>query len=242
MVVAQAPRDLQDDYPGSYAPVEVSRFLRLTMPAELSRENPPSLDRIRRWIQRRVLAPERGGKMGRGAWVDFEDLVSARAITLLREAHFSLEQIADAEQFFAVAYGIRKPFAHRDFWFRRPRIFGKLRDGILISDQGQLAWDLVKEWLTPLRTGIRFSGTGRANYWEPAGWKGIVLAPNIQFGQPCLKGTRIPTSALWSYVAGGDSPSYIAGAYGIEVADVDRAVAFERALRAPRRYATSLPH
>jgi len=235
-------RDVQDDFPGSYTPKEASGYLWVTMPPELRRQRPPTVGRIRRWIEHGVLAPERHGVMGRGAWIDFEDLVSARAVTLLREAHFSLKRIAEAERTFVEVYDIRKPFAHKDFWFGHPRIFGRLREGVLVSDQGQLAWDLVTQWLTPLRSGIDFSDTGRANYWEPTGWEGISLRPTVQFGQSCLKGTRIPTRALWSYHEGGDSASAIAEAYGIEVAEVERAVTWERAVRSAVDHPAPLPH
>src|SRR5215207_7208215 len=40
-------------------------FLWVTMPPELRKQRPPTVDRIKRWIERGVLAPERGGKMGR---------------------------------------------------------------------------------------------------------------------------------------------------------------------------------
>ncbi len=65
-----------------------------------------------------------------------------------------------------------------------------------------------------------------------SGWEGITLEPSVQFGQSCLKGTRIPTSALWGCRAGGDPPQFIADAYGITVADVERAVEWERQVRA----------
>jgi len=46
-----------------------------------------------------------------------------------------------------------------------------------------------------------------------------------------VKDTRIPTSAIWSYVRGGDRREFIAKSYEISLEDVDRAVKFEDEVR-----------
>jgi len=58
-----------------------------------------------------------------------------------------------------------------------------------------------------------------------AGGKGrIIIDPDIHFGAPCIKGTRIPASTLASMVAGGDSIDYLATSFEISPEDVQAAV------------------
>ena len=39
---------------------------------------------------------------------------------------------------------------------------------------------------------------------------GVMLDPSVQFGEPCIQDTRIPTSAIASLVHGGDPPDLVA--------------------------------
>lgn len=216
-------------YDGIYLPTEVSRYLVATMPAT---KRPPTSRRILRWIRAGLVAPERREAPGRVIVVNFGDLVTCQAITLLREAGISLRSIRKAEHYFSRLYGLAKPFAHREFWYSRPDIFGQL-DGQLISGTtaGQFAFAFLQRWLEPVRKELTFAPeTGSPIQWQPA--EGISLRPTVQFGRPCIEGTRIPTGTIWSYVQGGDAPAFIAESFGIAVADVERAVAWERKLLA----------
>ena len=76
---------------------------------------------------------------------------------------------------------------------------------------------------------IHFNDSGQPSTWRPA--RGIVLDPRVQAGAPCLEGTRIPTSSVINLLA-VESEEDIAEDYGIRVADVRRAAAFENGLRA----------
>jgi len=111
--------------------------------------------------------------------------------------------------------------------------FEELSEAPILSGTrgGQIAWDFLTEGLESWPHRLSFSETThRADAWWPT--PDISLEPDIQFGQPCLAGTRIPTSALWSYAAGGDSYEAIARAYQIEVKDVEQAVNWENRVRA----------
>jgi uncharacterized protein (DUF433 family) len=223
---------------GIYLPSEVSSYLLVTMPAE---QHPPTSRRIMRWIRAGLVAPERKDAPGRDIVITFEDLVTCQAVTLLREAGFSLEAIRKTETYFAEHYGTLKPFAHRDFWHAKPDMFG-LVDGQFVSGSsgGQITLEFLARWLRPLNARLGFSQeSGRADYWQPG--RGISLRPTVQFGQPCLEGTRIPTGAIWSYVHAGDSPEFIARAYGLRVDDVERAVRWEERRRAKLDASTAVP-
>jgi uncharacterized protein (DUF433 family) len=233
-----AARVLEYQFDGIYAPTEVAGYLLATMPVE---QHPPTSRRIMRWIRYGLVATERRTAPGRDLVVNFEDLVTCQAITLLREAGFGLADILTTEHYFGREYGVPKPFAHRRFWYSGRDIFGRI-DRWLVSGTkgGHIAWDFLDEWLTPPRVELGFSEeTHRAAWWRPT--LGVLLKPNVQFGQPCVEGTRIRTSSIWGYVNAGDSPAYLAEAYQVEVAAIERAVAWEERVRSALDSTAALP-
>ena len=99
------------------------------------------------------------------------------------------------------------------------------------TTDGRIAWEFLAEWLTPLRVELGFSSTmGQASWWRPS--PGVLLQPTVQFGQPCIERTRIPTSAIWGYVNAGDAPAYLTKAYGVGIEEIERAVEWEKWVRA----------
>lgn len=226
---AHASSDTTYQYDGIYLPLEASGYLLATMPMEA---HPPTSRRIIRWIRHGLVAPERRDTPGRELTITFEDLVTCQAVTVLREAGLSLDDVLRAERYFASLFGTARPFAHHDFWYSGSDVFGRV-DGVLVagSKNGQIAFNFIESWLARLNRSLGFSETShQANCWQPV--DGVTLRPNVQLGQPCVEGTRIPTSAIWSYVVAGDSPTFIANAYGLEVGQVERAVAWEERVRA----------
>jgi uncharacterized protein (DUF433 family) len=222
-------------YDGSYEPAEAAGYLLVGIPAHLQARNRPTPLRVQQWIREGLIAPEQRAVPARERKIDFEDLISAQVITLFRQKRgLSLKKIHTAERYFAQVFGVRKPFAHQNFWFSPVDILASFGEEFVLSGvrQGQIGWrsDDVLRGMDLLSDHLGFGVDGRPVEWEPA--PGITLSPDVQFGQACVRGTRIPTSALWSYHEGGDRLEFIAEGYGIEVADVERAVAFERQIRA----------
>lgn len=218
----------QEAYVGIYLPSEVSSYLLATLP---TRQHPPTSRSIMRWIRSGLVAPERGGATGRKTVIDFEDLVTCQAIALLREAGLSLQEIRTAERYFGNRYRTAKPFARHRFWVSGTDLLGRV-DGLLVlgSRGGQIALDLLVTWLNPLKVGLGFSEqTDRVERWLPM--PRIRLQPNVQFGQPCVDGTRIPTGAIWGYVRAGDPARFVAESYGLTLDDVERAVEWEERRR-----------
>ncbi len=223
-------------FDGVYEPGDVARYLAATLPW---RAQPLTGRRVLRWIRGALVAPERQELRAWELTINFEDLVTCQVITLLREAGFSLQRIRAAEDFYADFFKIPKPFAYAPFWHTFPDILTKV-DGRLLSGTrgGQYAFDFLAEYTKPVLSDLEFrDDTGRPCRWRPC--EGISLKPNIQFGQPCIDGTRIPTSALWGYYNAGDRVDFIAESYGIEVAEVERALRWERRLRTNFEVATA---
>ena len=218
-------------YAGIYLPTEAASYLRATFQQS---QRPPTSRRIHSWITSGLLARHLADVRGRERVIDFADLISCQAIASFRAAGISLQKIREAEQYFRKHYRVDKPFAHRAFWHSSRDIFAKLGEVLVAGTRaGQLALGILDDWVVPLRVDIAFASEddlAAANEWKPDSQ--ISLRPNVQFGQPCLAGTRIPTWSLWSYVTAGDSIEYVAKAYHLKVADVEQAVDWEDGLRA----------
>ena len=54
----------------------------------------------------------------------------------------------------------------------------------------------------------------------------IAVDPNIHFGKPVIKGTRVPVHVLVAKVAGGMLPVDVASEYGVTIDDVLAALSF----------------
>lgn len=211
---------------GIYIPRELAGYYRAATPID---RWAPSSARLFYWIRRGLVAAPYQSAPAEDVVATFDDLVTSQAITLLREAGIPLPKIRDAELYFADLYKVSQPFTHRSFWTSGPDIFGRLGD-LLISGTrgGQIAMEFMRSWLHPVETRFGFNDdTGRPEIWEPRHY--VELSPSVQFGQPCIAGTRIPTSSIRMYVVGGDPPDFVANFFGITEAEVEAAVNWERA-------------
>ncbi len=54
----------------------------------------------------------------------------------------------------------------------------------------------------------------------------IIIDPNIQFGKPVIKGTRVPVEVIVGHVAAGDTMAEIAAEYAIEEEDIQAALKY----------------
>ena len=60
---------------------------------------------------------------------------------------------------------------------------------------------------------------------------GVWLEPGIQFGAPCLKGTRILTRTISGMLEAGDSVKWLMKSFGLSLAEVDAARDWESRLQ-----------
>lgn len=65
--------------------------------------------------------------------------------------------------------------------------------------------------------------------WSP--WRGVVLDPTVQFGEPCIANTRVPTEQIVEALRSSElEPPEVARMYRVEERDVRHAVEFEEKL------------
>jgi uncharacterized protein (DUF433 family) len=124
----------------------------------------------------------------------FSDLISLFVVRQLVKRGVSARTIRDAEMHLRDKWKTDRPFACEDLKTDGIEVFcedepdaGSIEAA---SQYGQLAIrEVVQEGLASV-----FYDEGNAAYWVPM--KGVLVDPRVQFGEPVVKGTRIPTSAV----------------------------------------------
>ncbi len=230
--------DITTGFEGIYEVREAARLLLITMhDPEYSHSDIRYDVRTRhliRWIHQGLSHPALAKIPGRQLLLTFEDLVSMRVIAFLRALNYSVHRIREAESVLRTTTGHDRPFATDDIWAEksRPRdIFGEMSAALLVATRhGQMAFTTLFEEHLINVSGLTFDERGVANTWTPR--PDIRLDPKIQFGRPCIVGTRIPTSDLAGMVTGGDSVEYLARSYRLKPEQIEIAVKWEAELAA----------
>lgn len=222
MTVDDSPR-----FEGIYEVPEAARFVSATTTILAPPLKHISSRSLHRWIRAGLSLPDLATVPTRELLITFEDLISMRVIALLRAAGVSFKKIKDAEKTLRERTGYPRPFATEEIWTAHSHIFAEFRDYIYAASKfGRIAMDFIREDLIPVH-GLTFSRRV-ASSWAP--YPDIRLVPNIQFGQPCIDGTRIPTRALMGMARAGDSMEFLAYSYRIDMSRVRHAIEWEESL------------
>ena len=223
---------------GSLTIRDTALFLRATTPRP---ETPVSLWKPRRnafvassralyaWIRLGLEwdAPVRVSSRDRV--ITFEDLIRLRMIALLRARGFRYAAIRNAERYARELTGLPQPFASESLWTAVSDVFMRFEEHVLaITREGQIAFpfDTLRDFLSPVYHGLSFDKNGSAEAWSPQ--PGVTIDPEIQFGAPCVTGTRIETEVLWSFKQSGENPQSLARLYRLEVGQVTAALEWEQ--------------
>jgi uncharacterized protein (DUF433 family) len=187
----------------------------------------PASTVIGRWMRRR---------RGR-ALLTFSDLVSLRVAAALLDQGLALAEVNTAEAALAEKFHVEWPFATEQFvlWGRdivtedldelesairpRQRVFRSAMQAggrLLTAEQIRRAAGRVEA--------VEFEG-GRAVMQRWA--KHVVLRPDVQFGEPCIEGTRIPTVTVAALAGRGLGEHEIAEELGLGTEEVKEALAFQ---------------
>ncbi len=180
---------------------------------------------IYRWVRDGLTGRYLEGLKGKEVALTFLDLVSLRLIAVFRAYGIPSKDIRIAHQRLQSRRGWSHPFAMEPIWVSGLYMYIKEDDIPIQIARWQPALNFVELFIGPMHN-MAFGEEQQAEAWEPEA--GVVLNPNISFGEPCLKGTRIATQTLWALHAAGDSAERIAEAYELPLARVEVALAWER--------------
>lgn len=212
---------------GIYGISDVARYLRVTMPRD--KDLAIGSPKLRYWIRTGASSISDPFFPTTKRLVTFQDVISMRMVTVLRAKGIPLPKVRDMETWMRRFFRTEWPFAFRPMWIYQSDVIIEFEKRLIAATRfGQIAMDFIKEWLEEIDLDMTFDSDDIASTWKPRA--GIRIDPNIQFGEPCIEGTSIPTRAIWSKVKAGDNLQLIAGLYDVTINQVNDAKDWEARL------------
>jgi uncharacterized protein (DUF433 family) len=165
--------------------------------------------------------------------VSFLELVRLRMIYLMRLRGIGPDVIRKAEERAKDLTQSSNPFATSKMWSLSSNVYLEVAHFIVYishrSDGPQLAHPSFIPELIPLEHGLSFDPQDdEATEWHPS--DGVVINPRLQFGAPCVAGTRIETEVLASLVRAGETTESLAAMYDISIHKIVAALGWEHLL------------
>ena len=217
-------------YQGSYAVWDASVYVRATTDFSAIFER-LSTKHIYAWVREGIASEYLTGRRGKDVFLTFLDLVTLRAVAAFRASGLTPKEIVLAHRVLCEEFQTAHPFATEKFWAgKHELIIKKQGRPMSVLRRWQQAFEFLTEHLTPVH-GLIFDSHDMASGWVPYGFRSVLFDPAIQFGEPCIKGTRIPTEAIWAFHDAGDSLEDLALMYGKPVKVLKQALIWERRLQ-----------
>jgi uncharacterized protein (DUF433 family) len=227
----------ENQFSGIYVAPKAALYLTATLKEDIPepvQRIPINSRNLINWVRTGLMTPELRSVRGHELILSFGDLVSMRVIAALRSFGVSWAKIHKAEQFLREQTGYRRPFAVKQVWTDTANIFANINQEIFLaaSHHGQIAVpQLLGEYLQPVgdMTFASYKNLLIADTWNPH--PDITLNPLIQYGEPCISGTRMRTRILSQMIDSGDSPSYIEKAFDLTSSQINHGLEWENRLR-----------
>lgn len=177
---------------------------------------------LRRWVADGLAPASFGLAAGKGALLSFHDLVSLEVVRRFREEGVSLQRLRRLEQALHELHpDAARPFAHDLFFTDGATVWAQLGaegEPHVVEAVGKRPNQFA--WLPAIKTfasEVRFGTRGEAVAWALS--DRIEIDPNVQFGEPVVKGTRLPISVIARELV-TYSPEQVADWHAVDVEDV----------------------
>jgi hypothetical protein len=166
----------------------------------------------------------------------FSDLISLFVVRELHRHGVSYARIREAEHYMRAARGTDRPFLSHDIATDGHTVFflqdapnqAEAANRVRGQRRGQQVSTIaIAQYLRR----VRYGEDGIADQWAPT--SKVVLNPQVQFGEPVIAGSRVPTRAV-ADVARRFSVAEASGWLGVGTKAAGAAVQFERDLDALR--------
>ena len=231
-------------FKGIYVASEAALYLTATLKVDVKRAidrniaivypiYPINSRNLINWIRVGLASPELRDVRGHDLLLSFEDLISMRVISILRSIGVSWGKIHKAEVWLREKTGYPRPFAIERVWTETEDVFAEFHDTFVVASRyGQLSFPhLLGQYLYPVEDLLfkPVDSLSVADSWKPH--EDILINPRIQFGEPCIKGTRIRTRIIKEYIDGGDKIPYLMRVFELTEQQIDHALEWENRLR-----------
>ncbi len=159
----------------------------------------------------------------KGLFVNFKSLMQFHVFIELKNRGHKKKEIVSMYKFIAKQYSTNYPFATKEIL--------SVGSSLLIDINEQLVSPTMQysmnEILTDYIDRIEFDLEGNAIRYYPMGRQhSVVVDPEVQFGSPVIKGTRIDTKTISELYESGDSKELIANIYDLSIEQVSDAISF----------------
>jgi uncharacterized protein (DUF433 family) len=152
-----------------------------------------------------------------------------RYIAVLRSKGVHLQEIRNTEAWIREQFGVEYPLVSKELWTYGSNVFIQFQDHIIAASRfGHIAMNFIGDWLRRVELDMGFDERNLASSWSP--YEDISLNPIIQFGEPCVSDTRIPTRSILNKAKAGDKPEVIAKLYNLDLTKVKHALQWEERL------------
>ncbi len=160
----------------------------------------------------------------------FGDLISLFVVRELKRRGVQRRHIREAEAYLRRKWKTDRPFVSEDIKTDGCGVFvdDELVAGGQIESAERHGQQVMREAVKERLTHVRYD-EGSASAWMPM--KYIVVDPRVQFGEPVIEGTRIPTESIREMTRHA-SVDEIASQFGISGKQANAALTFERRLSA----------
>ena len=218
-------------FAGVYSAREAALYIRATLTRSPSF---PSINtqHISWWAREGLAADDFGPRSGGPGFINFLELVSYRMVATMRAYGISSRDIQIAHALLRERWEWRYPFAMEPIWIGAPDIFVHIGDTpVAVTRFWQASLEFMRDFLIPVESGfhgLRFDVDDEATTWTP--YEGVVLNPRLQFGEPCIEGTRVPTETIWAFYQSGDSVDMLAEMYSLPSPKIEAAIAWEETI------------
>ncbi len=212
---------------GIYDIPEAARYLNAAGTSKLPAAFGAS--KLIRWIRSGLIASEQAETPGNELLINFYELISVRVIAALRQAKVSVKEIKATERWLQEQFGVEYPFATQNILTGQGQLFVEWQK-VLVSGSrhGQMALEFLRGYLIPVRDLAFDEHSDLVSLWEPS--ELVTLNPLVQFGAPCVKGTRMPTRSVAGMVFAGEPEDAVARDFELTIDEVRAAMAWERKL------------
>lgn len=162
----------------------------------------------------------------------FADLISLLVVRELVSLGVKLFRIREAERYGRTTFGMDRPFVSKEVATDGTIVFyaSEVPEQVETANKGG-GQQVDRKVIGPYLKRVVYADDGNAVAWQPTG--GVMLDPTIQFGDPVVRGTRVPTSAV-ADIAETAGVEVAAQRLSLKLRDARSAVRFEHDLAALR--------
>jgi uncharacterized protein (DUF433 family) len=163
-----------------------------------------------------------------GIFMTFNSLLELYVFEKLKQKGHSRKRILESYYAISKFYNTKYPFTIKNIITAGNLILLDHEDKFISANKSfQLN---LKEILKPYIEKIEFDEEGKAKRFYPSGKdKSVVIDPEIQFGAPTIKGTRINVANLVEEFESGDSIGTLAKIYNLREEEINDAIEFIQA-------------